>query len=233
MEIGIVERSGLCGVAVGNATLDAPFPLTDDPRARHEGRALWKPPAPLDAFAPQAGAVSLALPTMNNAAWRTLKREGGAALTGCGLRVGSEMTTPLAAKMAVLGVIASVGLTMFPLIPASSIDPHASPTVRDASSSHLTLFVMLVGAAIFMPPVLPHATAIGRAPSGRVTERDGVGNGRALYGERTVAMWCSAWALGRPLAAPFAVVAAMGREMREDAAMAAASERGAPRHGRR
>jgi cytochrome d ubiquinol oxidase subunit II len=38
----------------------------------------------------------------------------------------------------------TVGLSMFPFILPSSIDPRSSLTVWNASSSHMTLFIMLI-----------------------------------------------------------------------------------------
>ncbi|SEA10122.1 cytochrome d ubiquinol oxidase subunit II [Rubrimonas cliftonensis] len=105
----------------------------------------------------------------------------GALLTFRGLRAGREVTTLLASKMAILGVIASVGLTMFPFILPSSIDPRSSLTVWDSSSSHLTLFVMLVSTAIFLPLILLYTAWVYRVLWGKVTERDVVDNGHALY----------------------------------------------------
>ena len=53
----------------------------------------------------------------------------GGLLTFLGLRAGREVSTLLFSKMAILGVISSVGLTMFPFIMPSSSDPRSSLTV--------------------------------------------------------------------------------------------------------
>ncbi len=102
---------------------------------------------------------------------------GGLVLTFLGLRAGREVSTLLASKAAILGMISSVGLTMFPFILPSSIDPRSSLTVWDSSSSHLTLFIMLVGAAIFMPIILLYTAWVYRVLWGKVTEKD-VGDGQ-------------------------------------------------------
>ena len=47
---------------------------------------------------------------------------------------------------------------MFPFILPSSSMPAASLTVWDSSSSHLTLFIMLISAAIFMPIILTYTS---------------------------------------------------------------------------
>mgnify|MGYP003121650308 FL=1 len=98
-----------------------------------------------------------------------------------GLKAGREVTTLLASKLGILGVISSVGLTMFPFILPSTVDPDSSLTVWDASSSHLTLFIMLVCAVIFMPLILMYTAWVYRVLWGKVTEDDVTGNSDALY----------------------------------------------------
>lgn len=69
---------------------------------------------------------------------------------------------PLAALLTgglgIAGIIGSVGASMFPFILPSSSMPAASLTVWDSSSSHLTLFIMLISAAIFMPIILTYTS---------------------------------------------------------------------------
>ncbi|WP_349357950.1 cytochrome d ubiquinol oxidase subunit II [Stappia sp.] len=96
----------------------------------------------------------------------------GAALTFLGLKAGREVSTLLASKMAILGVISTVGLTMFPFILPSTIDPRSSLTVWDSSSSHLTLFVMLVMTVIFMPIILAYTAWVYKVLWGKVGEAD-------------------------------------------------------------
>lgn len=93
----------------------------------------------------------------------------GGALTFLGLRAGREITTLLFSKMAILGVISSVGLTMFPFIMPSSSDPRSSLTVWNSSSSHLTLFIMLVAAVIFMPLIMLYTAWVYKVMWGKVT----------------------------------------------------------------
>lgn len=94
----------------------------------------------------------------------------GSALTFAGLRAGREISTLLVSKAAILGMISSVGLTMFPFILPSTLDPRSSLTVWDASSSHLTLFVMLVATAIFMPLILAYTAWVYKVLWGKVDE---------------------------------------------------------------
>ena len=49
---------------------------------------------------------------------------------------------------------------MFPFILPSTVDPSSSLTVWDSSSSHLTLFVMLVMTAIFLPLILAYTAEL-------------------------------------------------------------------------
>ena len=83
--------------------------------------------------------------------------------------------------MAILGVISSVGLTMFPFIMPSSSDPQSSLTVWNSSSSHLTLFIMLVVTAIFMPLILMYTAWVYKVLWGKVTEADVSENSHSVY----------------------------------------------------
>ena len=105
----------------------------------------------------------------------------GGLLTFRGLRAGREATTLLASKMAILGVISSVGLTMFPFIMPSSSDPRASLTVWNSSSSHLTLFIMLAVTAIFMPLILIYTAWVYKVLWGKVDAAEIAENSHSLY----------------------------------------------------
>lgn len=105
----------------------------------------------------------------------------GMALAVRGLRSGGEVTALLWSKMGILGVVSSVGLTMFPFILPSTVDPRSSLTVWDASSSHQTLFTMLVATAIFLPLILLYTAWVYRVLWGKVTEADVTENSETLY----------------------------------------------------
>ena len=96
----------------------------------------------------------------------------GIALAVLGLRAGREVSTLLWSKLGILGIISSVGLTMFPFILPSTLDPSSSLTVWDSSSSHQTLFIMLVVTAIFMPLILLYTAWVYKVLWGKVTEED-------------------------------------------------------------
>ena len=105
----------------------------------------------------------------------------GGLLTFLGLRAGREVSTLLFSKLSILGVISSVGLTMFPFILPSSIDPRSSLLVWNASSSHLTLFIMLVCTIIFLPLILAYTAWVYKVLWGKVTEADISENPHSLY----------------------------------------------------
>mgnify|MGYP003361990696 CR=1 FL=1 len=96
----------------------------------------------------------------------------GIAMAVLGLRAGREVSTLLWSKLAITGIISSVGLTMFPFILPSIVDPNSSLTVWDSSSSHQTLFVMLVAAVIFVPLILAYTAWVYKVLWGKVTEDD-------------------------------------------------------------
>ncbi|MCI2393510.1 cytochrome d ubiquinol oxidase subunit II [Aliiroseovarius sediminis] len=96
----------------------------------------------------------------------------GMVMTVLGLRAGREGATLLWSKLGIFGAISSVGLMMFPFILPSSIDPRSSLTVWDSSSSHQTLFVMLVATVIFMPLILAYTAWVYKVLWGKVTEAD-------------------------------------------------------------
>ena len=83
---------------------------------------------------------------------------------------------PLAALLTgglgIAGIIGSVGASMFPFILPSSSMPAASLTVWDSSSSHLTLFIMLISAAIFMPIILTYTSWVFTVLRGKVDADD-------------------------------------------------------------
>jgi cytochrome d ubiquinol oxidase subunit II len=69
-------------------------------------------------------------------------------------------------------VITSVGVAMFPFILPSSLDPGMSLTVWDSSSSHLTLFIMLVSTGIMLPIIMLYTSWVYYVLRGKVTESD-------------------------------------------------------------
>ncbi|MBO1073864.1 cytochrome d ubiquinol oxidase subunit II [Roseomonas marmotae] len=97
---------------------------------------------------------------------------GGAALALLGIRAGWEVPAFAGSSLSTLGIISTVGLSMFPFILPSSVDPASSLTVWNASSSHRTLFIMLVVTVVFLPLILAYTAWVYRVLWGRVTSRD-------------------------------------------------------------
>jgi len=81
----------------------------------------------------------------------------------------------------ILGIIATAGVSMYPFLMPSNIMPAASLTMWDATSSHLTLFVMLVATLIFLPIVLAYTGFVFRVLKGPVTAKQIEGNSANLY----------------------------------------------------
>jgi cytochrome d ubiquinol oxidase subunit II len=94
-------------------------------------------------------------------------RRGGLALT--------------ASAAALLGVIATAGLSAFPFLLPSSLDPNASLTVWDSSSSRMTLLIMLIAVVVFLPIVLAYTAFVYRVLRGRVTMAYVEDNSSTLY----------------------------------------------------
>jgi len=92
----------------------------------------------------------------------------GPLLVWAGLRARREGSTLIISGLSLFGIIATVGVSMFPFILPSSIDPVSSLTVWDSSSSHQTLFIMLVVTCIFLPIVLAYTAWAYRILWGKV-----------------------------------------------------------------
>jgi cytochrome bd ubiquinol oxidase subunit II len=95
----------------------------------------------------------------------------GAALALVGIRAKSEPAAFAGSTLSAAGIIATVGLSMFPFILPSSIDAHSSLTVWNASSSESTLFLMVIVTVVFLPIVLAYTAWAYRVMFGRVSER--------------------------------------------------------------
>jgi cytochrome d ubiquinol oxidase subunit II len=93
----------------------------------------------------------------------------GPVLALIGIRSRSGTLVFTGSSLANVGIIATVGLSMFPFILPSAIDPASSLTVWNASSSHLTLFIMLVCTLIFLPIVLAYTAWVYKVMFGRVS----------------------------------------------------------------
>lgn len=93
----------------------------------------------------------------------------GAGLALLGIARRSEALAFAGSSSAAAGIISTVGLSMFPYILPSSVDAHSSLTVWNASSSHGTLFLMLIVTLVLLPIVLLYTAWAYKVMWGRVT----------------------------------------------------------------
>jgi len=75
----------------------------------------------------------------------------------------------VASAFSVAGITATAGLAMFPFVLPSSTHPSQSLLMWDATSSQLTLWLMLLAAMIFMPLILFYTSWVFRVLRGKVT----------------------------------------------------------------
>lgn len=97
----------------------------------------------------------------------------GTMLTTVFLRARRNGLALITSGIAVAGVIATAGLSAFPFLLPSSIEPNASLTIWDSSSSRLTLLFMLIATLVFMPIILAYTSFVYRVLRGRVMLADG------------------------------------------------------------
>lgn len=94
----------------------------------------------------------------------------GALLTALLLKgKGRSVLAWIASSLSIAGIILSVGFSMFPFLLPSSHTASNSLMVWDASSSHMTLFIMLVVALIFVPIILAYTSYVYYIMRGKVT----------------------------------------------------------------
>lgn len=86
----------------------------------------------------------------------------------------------ITSSLTIVGLIATVGMTMFPFILPSSTHPNSSLTVWDASSSKGTLGIMLIATLIFVPIILAYTGWVYRVLRGKVTA-DSVDENHSSY----------------------------------------------------
>lgn len=87
----------------------------------------------------------------------------------------------IGSSLAIIGVMATGGASLFPFIVPSSITPGDSITVFNGTSSQYTLAVMMWAAIIFMPMILAYTLWCYRAMWGRVTAKHIEQNSHSLY----------------------------------------------------
>ena len=92
----------------------------------------------------------------------------GPLLAFFGIRSRNDLMVFAGSSLANVGIISTVGLSMFPFILPSTIDPGRANGLI-ASSSHLTLLIMLLVTLVFLPIVLVYTAWAYRVMFGRVT----------------------------------------------------------------
>jgi cytochrome d ubiquinol oxidase subunit II len=106
-----------------------------------------------------------------------------AAYAGCGLAILLRRMPGLAFLCSMLvpaATIATAGAALFPFLMPSSSEPNASLTVWDASSSQLTLAIMLGVVVLLLPIVILYTSIVYRVLRGPVTAAD-VENSHSAY----------------------------------------------------
>ena len=103
----------------------------------------------------------------------------GIALGGAAMR--RPIVSFLGSSLVQMSVIGTAGVSMFPFLLPSSINPDASLTVWDASSSRTTLIIMTLVTAVFLPVVLAYTAWVYHVLRGKVTAAYVKDQGDNLY----------------------------------------------------
>ena len=93
----------------------------------------------------------------------------GMALAVLGLMMRSRWVAYFSSSAGIFGIVATAGVSIFPFFLPSSTMPNAGLTLWDASSSHMTLFIMLLATLVFLPIVLVYTGFVFRIMRGPVT----------------------------------------------------------------
>lgn len=86
------------------------------------------------------------------------------------LRMRLGMAAFIASGTSIASVILTVGFAIFPFLLPSSSMPAAGLTLWDASSSRLTLWIMLLATIVFLPLILAYTSWVYRVLRGKVTD---------------------------------------------------------------
>lgn len=93
----------------------------------------------------------------------------GMALATLGLMGRYRWLAYLGSSAGIFGIVATAGVSIFPFFLPSSTMPNAGLTLWDASSSHLTLFIMLLATVVFLPLIILYTAWVFRVMRGTVT----------------------------------------------------------------
>ncbi|KAB2832871.1 MAG: cytochrome d ubiquinol oxidase subunit 2, partial [Caedimonadaceae bacterium] len=75
-------------------------------------------------------------------------------------------------SLSIASTLVMAGISLYPFLMPSSTNPNHSLTVWDASSSELTLKIMLISVVVFLPFVLAYTAWMYRVMRGKVTSID-------------------------------------------------------------
>lgn len=105
----------------------------------------------------------------------------GAALAVWAAARGKTLGAWVASALVPFGVIATAGFALFPFLLPSSTNPDMSLTVWDASSSKLTLEIMLFCVCVFLPIILFYTGWAYKILRGTITEKTISADSHAKY----------------------------------------------------
>lgn len=84
-------------------------------------------------------------------------------------RAGRAALAFMFSSLSLIGIILTAGVSLFPFVMPSSLNPNHSLTIWDSASSHLTLNIMLWAALIFVPLILLYTLWCYRMLWGKIT----------------------------------------------------------------
>jgi cytochrome d ubiquinol oxidase subunit II len=93
----------------------------------------------------------------------------GALIAMLGIKFRKPLISFLGSSLTQIGIIGTAGISMFPFLLPSSIDPNSSLTVWDASSSRGTLITMTAVTITLMPIILAYTGWVYHVLRGKVT----------------------------------------------------------------
>jgi cytochrome d ubiquinol oxidase subunit II len=141
-----------------------------------DGHVLTSPVDPLAPSNPLGKSVTLAtgawLANYQTYPWMVtapILGFAGALLALVGFIIRRPAFTFLSSAVAIFGIISTAGLSLFPFLLPSSINAGTGLTLWDASSSKLTLWIMLLSTCFFLPIILLYTAFIYRVMRGKVT----------------------------------------------------------------
>ena len=114
----------------------------------------------------QFGDVFAAWPLLLKGTWNTIELSLLAMLLAV---KGRTLAAFVASSLAIIGIIGTAGVSLFPFVMPSSTDLRSSLTVWDSVSSQLTLSIMLWATVIFMPLIIAYTSWAYKVMSGKVT----------------------------------------------------------------